>query len=184
MRVEPIRFWTEPKSDFLNRFVVLASRLELLDLENFENLRIERVDSVSRGIDSKPYLGLKTELELQWTIGSSKCLWGSCVHVGQELTSQLTVAAGGLLPTEEKIINDRGRLIGPPGKYERWLSGASTGPMQVVTSSLAARLRPLKDRALIIVSTFFILVENGRGYALSSTSSGLKLGGGSLGCYI
>ncbi|MED6171613.1 hypothetical protein PIB30_042286 [Stylosanthes scabra] len=28
-----------------------------------------------------------------------------------------------------KIINDRGRLIGPPEKYERWLSSASTGPV-------------------------------------------------------
>ncbi|MED6184447.1 hypothetical protein PIB30_047511 [Stylosanthes scabra] len=56
--------------------------------------------------------------------------------------------------------------------------------MEVVTSSLAARLRPLKDRAVIIVSTFCILVENGRGYALSSTGSGLKLGGGSLGTLI
>ncbi|MED6111657.1 hypothetical protein PIB30_054307 [Stylosanthes scabra] len=29
------------------------------------------------------------------SIGSSKCMWGSCFHVGQELTSWLTVAAGG-----------------------------------------------------------------------------------------
>ncbi|MED6136954.1 hypothetical protein PIB30_060519, partial [Stylosanthes scabra] len=29
------------------------------------------------------------------------------------------------------IVNDRGRLIGPPGKYERWSSGASTGPVGI-----------------------------------------------------
>ncbi|MED6159905.1 hypothetical protein PIB30_046623 [Stylosanthes scabra] len=30
-----------------------------------------------------------------------------------------------------KIVYDRGRLIGHPGKYERWLSGASTGPVGI-----------------------------------------------------
>ncbi|MED6111848.1 hypothetical protein PIB30_056124 [Stylosanthes scabra] len=65
MRVEPIRFWTGTKSNFLNRFVALASRLELLDLEIFENLQFYRVDSVSKGIDSKPMYTFLTELELQ-----------------------------------------------------------------------------------------------------------------------
>ncbi|MED6222033.1 hypothetical protein PIB30_060590 [Stylosanthes scabra] len=50
---------------FSNRFVALASRLELLDLENFENSRTERVDSVSGGIDSSPSPVKETELELQ-----------------------------------------------------------------------------------------------------------------------
>ncbi|MED6201435.1 hypothetical protein PIB30_094973, partial [Stylosanthes scabra] len=59
--------------------------------------------------------GLELGLRQQWTIGSSKCLWDLCFHVGQRLTSRLTV------------VYDRGRLIGPPGKYERWSSGASTG---------------------------------------------------------
>ncbi|MED6195742.1 hypothetical protein PIB30_040921 [Stylosanthes scabra] len=49
-----------------------------------------------------------------WTIGSSKCLSGSCFHVEQELTSRLT-----------------GRLNGPPGKYERWLSSASSGSVGI-----------------------------------------------------
>ncbi|MED6127756.1 hypothetical protein PIB30_091157 [Stylosanthes scabra] len=34
-------------------------------------------------------------LRQQRTIGSSKCLWDLCFHVGQRLTSRLTVAAGG-----------------------------------------------------------------------------------------
>ncbi|MED6132590.1 hypothetical protein PIB30_020417 [Stylosanthes scabra] len=34
-------------------------------------------------------------------------------------------------PANEEIINDRGWLIGPPGKYERWLSGASTGSVGI-----------------------------------------------------
>ncbi|MED6135717.1 hypothetical protein PIB30_049245 [Stylosanthes scabra] len=39
--------------------------------------------------------GYRLGLWQQRTIGSSKCMWGSCFHVGQELTSRLTVAAGG-----------------------------------------------------------------------------------------
>ncbi|MED6218287.1 hypothetical protein PIB30_025378 [Stylosanthes scabra] len=35
------------------------------------------------------------------------------------------------LGVQGKIINDRGRLIGPPGKYERWLSSASSGSVGI-----------------------------------------------------
>ncbi|MED6123050.1 hypothetical protein PIB30_045674, partial [Stylosanthes scabra] len=124
---EPIRFWAGTQASNLNRFVrgtesTRTSRLELLDFEDFKNLHPKRVDSVRRGIDSKPFYTFLTELELQVesireilesiraflnleneefdrrykrTIESSKCMWGSCFHVGQELTSRLTVAAGG-----------------------------------------------------------------------------------------
>ncbi|MED6174991.1 hypothetical protein PIB30_074237 [Stylosanthes scabra] len=34
-------------------------------------------------------------------------------------------------PSEEEIINDRGRLIGPPRKCERWLSSASSGSVGI-----------------------------------------------------
>ncbi|MED6156627.1 hypothetical protein PIB30_016173 [Stylosanthes scabra] len=156
VRAEPIRFWAVAKTKFLNRFAILASRFELLDFEDFKNLHPRRVDSVRRGIDSKPFFTFLTELELQVesireilesiraflnleneesdrkykrTIGSSKCLWGSYFHVGQELTSRLTVAAGGLPPTEEKDRKRSGPADWSSGKYERWLSGASTGPV-------------------------------------------------------
>ncbi|MED6182295.1 hypothetical protein PIB30_027265 [Stylosanthes scabra] len=52
--------------------------------------------------------------------------------------SGVVSAVGSLFPRGTKanvaayeIINDQGRLIGPPGKYERWLSGASTGPVGI-----------------------------------------------------
>ncbi|MED6137461.1 hypothetical protein PIB30_065257 [Stylosanthes scabra] len=54
--------------------------------------------TVSLGI-KRGRKGYRLGLWQQRTIGSSKCLWGSCFHVGQELTLRLTVAAGGLLPT-------------------------------------------------------------------------------------
>ncbi|MED6149502.1 hypothetical protein PIB30_063190 [Stylosanthes scabra] len=53
------------KTKFLNRFAILASRLELLDFKDFKNLHPKRVDSVRRGIDSKPFYTFLTELELQ-----------------------------------------------------------------------------------------------------------------------
>ncbi|MED6133997.1 hypothetical protein PIB30_033420 [Stylosanthes scabra] len=43
----------------------MASRLKLLNLENFKNLHPRRVDSVRRGIDSKPLYTFLTELKLQ-----------------------------------------------------------------------------------------------------------------------
>ncbi|MED6205882.1 hypothetical protein PIB30_021840 [Stylosanthes scabra] len=45
VRAEPIRFWAVAKTKFLNRFAILASRLELLDFEDFKNLHLRRVDS-------------------------------------------------------------------------------------------------------------------------------------------
>ncbi|MED6113903.1 hypothetical protein PIB30_075202 [Stylosanthes scabra] len=72
-------------------------------------------------------------LRQQQIIRSSKCLWGLCIHVGHWLTSRLTVVARGIfaddLATNLEIVYDRGRLIGPPGKYERWSSIASSGPV-------------------------------------------------------
>ncbi|MED6133759.1 hypothetical protein PIB30_031075 [Stylosanthes scabra] len=111
MSVEPIRFWTEPKSDFLNRFVVLASRLDALGLRKI--------------------------------LGTYKL-------------------------SESIRANDSAYGDGGPSGV------VSACGMQVVTSSLAARLRPLKDRALTIVSMFCILVGSGRGYALSSIGSDLS----------
>ncbi|MED6133407.1 hypothetical protein PIB30_027946 [Stylosanthes scabra] len=138
---ESILIWEEP-SRFLNRFATLVSPLVLLNLEilesfiNDESTRLGRelirslFKRFSQGLDiglesiREVYDGsggLKLDLRQQRTIGSSKRLWGLCFHVGQRLTSRLTVAAG--------VVYDRGRLIGPPGKYERWSSGASTGPV-------------------------------------------------------
>ncbi|MED6164490.1 hypothetical protein PIB30_090586, partial [Stylosanthes scabra] len=65
VRAEPIRFWTVAKTNFLNRFATLASRLELLNLEKFQELTFERVDLVRNGIDSKPFYTFLTKLELQ-----------------------------------------------------------------------------------------------------------------------
>ncbi|MED6171408.1 hypothetical protein PIB30_040551 [Stylosanthes scabra] len=53
---------------------------------NEGGLEMRRVYEGSRGLE----LGLRQ----QRTIGSSKRLWGLCFHVGQKLTSRLTVAAG------------------------------------------------------------------------------------------
>ncbi|MED6107660.1 hypothetical protein PIB30_016103 [Stylosanthes scabra] len=49
--------------------------------------------TVSLGI-KRGRKGYRLGLWQQRTIESSKCLWGSCFQVGQELTSRLTVAAG------------------------------------------------------------------------------------------
>ncbi|MED6115388.1 hypothetical protein PIB30_089993 [Stylosanthes scabra] len=178
-RVEPIRFWTKPKSDFLNRFVVLVSRLELLDLENFENLQVERVDSVSRGIDSKPLSRLKQNLNYRANDSAygdsrpsgvvSACgvlisTWGS--------SRGASCQRPGYQPSEEKIINDRGRLIGPPGKYERWLSGASTGSVDVRVKRGA--LVPYWEPHEIVVLTPLLLKYLDAGDTLSSTGSGLS----------
>ncbi|MED6150666.1 hypothetical protein PIB30_074632 [Stylosanthes scabra] len=65
VRAEPIQFWAVAKTKFLNRFAILASRLKLLDFEDFKNLYPRRVESVRRGIDSKPFYTFLTELELQ-----------------------------------------------------------------------------------------------------------------------
>ncbi|MED6157327.1 hypothetical protein PIB30_022147 [Stylosanthes scabra] len=36
-----------------------------------------------------------------------------------------------ILLSMEPIVNDRSRLIGPPGKYERWSSSASSGSVGI-----------------------------------------------------
>ncbi|MED6184809.1 hypothetical protein PIB30_051023 [Stylosanthes scabra] len=86
---------------FSNRFVALASRLELLDLENFENSRTERVDSVSGG-------AYRANGSAYGNIGPS--------GIVSDCGRSFTIGAG---------------KNGPPGKYERWLSGASTGPVGI-----------------------------------------------------
>ncbi|MED6124271.1 hypothetical protein PIB30_057383 [Stylosanthes scabra] len=53
-----------------------------------------KIRTMSLGI-KRGRKGYRLGLWQQRTIGSSKCLWGSCFHMGQELTSRLTVAAGG-----------------------------------------------------------------------------------------
>ncbi|MED6170883.1 hypothetical protein PIB30_035351 [Stylosanthes scabra] len=55
--------------------------------------------------------------------------------------------------------------------------------MQVVISSLAAQLRPLKDRALNIVIYVLYLDRERSWLCLEFHRLKLKLGGGSLGCY-
>ncbi|MED6167763.1 hypothetical protein PIB30_005728 [Stylosanthes scabra] len=53
-------------------------------------------DSIELGVQVyEGSRGLELGLRQQQNIGSSKCLWGCCFHVGQKLTSRLTVAAGG-----------------------------------------------------------------------------------------
>ncbi|MED6111878.1 hypothetical protein PIB30_056363 [Stylosanthes scabra] len=66
------------ENGLLNRFGETPSRLHLQDFV-YEGSR----------------QGLELGLRQQRTIGSSKCLWGFSFHMGQKLTSQLTVAAGG-----------------------------------------------------------------------------------------
>ncbi|MED6160200.1 hypothetical protein PIB30_049044 [Stylosanthes scabra] len=141
-------------------------------------------------------------LRQQRTIGSSKCLWGFCFHVEQRLTSRLTVAAGGpptnvpatnlgysrekrreppfIMILMRKIVNDRGRLIGPPGKYERWSSGASTRPVDIRVKLWA--LVPYWEPHEFVVLTP-LLLEYFRCRYLEFHRLRLKLGGGSSGCY-
>ncbi|MED6196865.1 hypothetical protein PIB30_051293 [Stylosanthes scabra] len=77
-----------------------------------------KIITVSLGL--RGVRGLELGLRQQRTIGSSKCLWSFCFHVGQKLMSRLTVVAGG--PSANVPATKL-------GKYERWLSGASTGPV-------------------------------------------------------
>ncbi|MED6134848.1 hypothetical protein PIB30_040798 [Stylosanthes scabra] len=102
------------KTCLLNRFDRASSRFHI---QNFMNCRFHpvfkfnvqnalRIDSSSsesilkrrnlvfKGI-KRGQKGYRLGLWQQRTIRSSKCLWGSCFYVGQELTSRLTVAAGG-----------------------------------------------------------------------------------------
>ncbi|MED6116034.1 hypothetical protein PIB30_096382 [Stylosanthes scabra] len=168
MRVEPIRFWIETKSNFLNRSAALASPLEPLDFEIFENLQFDRVDSVSKGIDSYPLYTFLTELELQVESIRENREPRSRGACGANDSAYGDSGPSGVVSVCGVFVST-GRLIGPPGKYERWLSSASSGSvrlgydnrpgeltMQVVTSSLAARLRPWRDRALIILSMYCI----------------------------
>ncbi|MED6138152.1 hypothetical protein PIB30_071567 [Stylosanthes scabra] len=75
---------------------------------------------------------------------------------GDSGPSGVVSAVGSLFPrgtkanvaAYEEIINDRGRLIDPPGKYERWLSNASSGSVGIGYDNrpgeltVACRIRP------------------------------------------
>ncbi|MED6107072.1 hypothetical protein PIB30_010519 [Stylosanthes scabra] len=74
-----------------------------------------KIRTVNLGI-KRGRKGYRLGLWQQRTIGSSKCLWGSCCHVGQGRTSRLT-----------KSFTIGAGKNGPSEKYERRLSSASSG---------------------------------------------------------
>ncbi|MED6171175.1 hypothetical protein PIB30_038323 [Stylosanthes scabra] len=79
----------------MNRFGWSPSRFARPFWEKNTSFNEYRIDSQNREPRSKRVRGLELGLRQQRTIGSSKCLWGFSFHVGQKLTSRLTVAAGG-----------------------------------------------------------------------------------------
>ncbi|MED6128352.1 hypothetical protein PIB30_096892 [Stylosanthes scabra] len=91
-RIESIRLVTEPIR-FHPTFKFNVQNALRIDSSSSESI-LHRRNMVSKGI-KRGRKGYRLGLWQQWTIGSSKCLWGSCFHMGQELTSRLTVAAGG-----------------------------------------------------------------------------------------
>ncbi|MED6199430.1 hypothetical protein PIB30_075861 [Stylosanthes scabra] len=93
------------------------------------------------GSKSSPSESILLSMESQQrTIGSSKCMWGLCFPVGQRLTSRLTM---------RRIVNDRGRLIGPRG------SKNDGHPVQVLDQS---GLAMITDRYSVKVRTWsFVL---------------------------
>ncbi|MED6161622.1 hypothetical protein PIB30_062544 [Stylosanthes scabra] len=105
---EPIHFHSDSKFNVQNALRIDSSSSESIPT------RIIWFFKGLKGVRG-PELGLRQ----QRTIGSSKCLWGFCFHVGQRLTSRLT---------------DRKRS-GPAdwssGKYERWSSSASSGSVGI-----------------------------------------------------
>ncbi|MED6221313.1 hypothetical protein PIB30_053255 [Stylosanthes scabra] len=102
LSMELVHFGTESLNDFLNRFA----------LEVYEGSG-----------------GLELDLRQQRTIGSSKCLWGLCFHVGQRLTLRLTVAAGG--PPANVPATNLGPADWSSGKFKRWSSSASSGSVGI-----------------------------------------------------
>ncbi|MED6136965.1 hypothetical protein PIB30_060644 [Stylosanthes scabra] len=91
-RIESIRLVTEPIR-FHPAFKFNIQNALRIDSSSSESI-LHRRNMVSKGI-KRGRKGYRLGLWQQRTIGSSKCLWGSCFHVGQELTSRLTVAARG-----------------------------------------------------------------------------------------
>ncbi|MED6147806.1 hypothetical protein PIB30_047203 [Stylosanthes scabra] len=97
-------FWNELK-DFvstesirlLGEPIHICTEAKALHFKSILSPLFYKIITVSLGL--RGIRGPKLGLRQQRTIGSSKCLWGFCFHVGQKVTSRLTVAAGGLLPT-------------------------------------------------------------------------------------
>ncbi|MED6204179.1 hypothetical protein PIB30_006595 [Stylosanthes scabra] len=63
-----------------------------------------KIITVSLGL--RGVRGLELGLRQQRTIGSSKRLWGFCFHVGQKLTSRLTVAVWRFIRIENPWVGD------------------------------------------------------------------------------
>ncbi|MED6188550.1 hypothetical protein PIB30_087030 [Stylosanthes scabra] len=126
LRIESIRLVTEPIR-FHSDFKFNVQNALKIDSPSSESI-LKRRNFVFKG-----RVMMIEVVTSHRTIGSSKCLWGSCFHVGQELTSRLTVAAGGppaSVPAtnlDERSFTIGGGKNGPLGKYERWLSSASSG---------------------------------------------------------
>ncbi|MED6181772.1 hypothetical protein PIB30_022527 [Stylosanthes scabra] len=84
-------------------------------------------------------------LRQQWTIRSSKCLWDLCFHVGQGLTSRLTVEAGGppanVPATNLVLVLDRSGLA------------MITDRMQVEISGLVCLARDMEGLALAYLAS-------------------------------
>ncbi|MED6213464.1 hypothetical protein PIB30_093649, partial [Stylosanthes scabra] len=97
--------------------------------------RIESIQLVTEPILFHPDFKFNVQNALRIDSSSSESILKRMILVFKGLTSRLTVAAGGppanVPATNLEIINDRGQLIGPPGKYEQWLSSASSGSVGI-----------------------------------------------------
>ncbi|MED6149797.1 hypothetical protein PIB30_066005 [Stylosanthes scabra] len=143
LSVKSIRFWTESKVWFLNRFAFASSQLYSV-LNRFEVLsnvfirlcHRNRVESGYSGIDSTPteiekHVSTILERRDMQTIGSSKRERGSeSLSISLILGFSVMIYEKPPLIYEINVMKDRLRS-GPDDwssrKYERWLSGASSG---------------------------------------------------------
>ncbi|MED6108613.1 hypothetical protein PIB30_025741 [Stylosanthes scabra] len=118
--IEPIHFWAGFKVKTLNRcaFGVESTRMKNLRNEGFAKC------SESTLIWGEPIHF--------WTV-SKRLLLNRFALPSSRFSEKVNVAAygsgRGASPTSRlpTYVYDRGRLIGPPGKYERWSSSASSG---------------------------------------------------------
>ncbi|MED6121244.1 hypothetical protein PIB30_028192 [Stylosanthes scabra] len=73
-----------------------------------------------------------------WSIGNenpamwNRFTWGWSRFTGLEaIEGSKSSPSESILLLMESIIYDRGRLIGPPGKYEQWSSDANSGSVEL-----------------------------------------------------